>query len=205
MGNPDPLHQDIRYNIPMNLWPLISSFLIIAAAELGDKTQLLTLGFATHFRLGQTMSAVAAATAVLMALAVLFGGAINRYVPEFYLQLAAGIIFIGFGLWTLMNGREKNEEKELARIHNPFLLIFATFFLAELGDKTQLAALALAARYGTPVQVWLGATAGMVLINLVAALAGSFIKSKVSDKTIRIFGAAVFILFGIFTLWGILK
>ena len=185
----------------MNLWPLLITFLIISAAELGDKTQLLTLGFATRYPVWKVISAVFAATAILMALAVLFGGAINYYVPEFYLQLAAGIIFIIFGIWILF-GKEVEEEKVKGN-KNPFLIVFASFFLAELGDKTQLATLTLSAKYGTPFQVWLGATLGMAGVNVIAALAGTWIKKVVSAKTIKWIGAAVFILFGIFTIYGV--
>ncbi|MDD5382951.1 MAG: TMEM165/GDT1 family protein [Candidatus Margulisbacteria bacterium] len=181
------------------------SFLIIAAAELGDKTQLLTLGFATRFPVWQVIGAVAAATSLLMVLAVIFGGAINRFVPEFYLQLAAGLLFIGFGLWTFFSKEDDDEEaKAKGRYNNPFLFIFSTFFLAELGDKTQLATLTLSAKYGAPFQVWLGATLGMVGVNVIAALSGSWIKKYVADRHIKWIGASIFIIFGIITLWKIL-
>ena len=188
----------------MNLWPLLITFLIIGAAELGDKTQLLTLGFSTRFPVWEVIGAVSAATAVLAALAVTFGGAINHYVPEFYLQLIAGVLFIVFGIWTIF-GKEEDEEKIKAKGNrNPFMLIFSTFFLAELGDKTQLATLTLSAKYGTPFQVWLGATLGMAGVNVIAALAGSWIKKFVSEKVIKLLGAAVFIIFGTLTLWNLL-
>jgi putative Ca2+/H+ antiporter (TMEM165/GDT1 family) len=183
----------------MNFWPLITALFIIAAAELGDKTQLLTLTFATRYPVWKVISAVSAATAVLMGLAVFLGGIINRFIPEFYLQLIAGAVFILFGLWIIF-GREKEEEAKADKNKNPFLIVFATFFLAELGDKTQLATLALSAKYGTPFQVWLGATLGMAGINTIAALAGSWIKRFVSEKMIKWLGAAVFILFGLITL-----
>lgn len=179
------------------------SFLIISAAELGDKTQLLTLGFATRYPVWKVIAAVFSATAVLMALAVIFGGAINYYIPEFYIQLFAGLIFIAFGIWTVL-GKDEDEEKANGKNNkNPFIIVFSAFFLAELGDKTQLATLALSARYGTPFQVWLGATLGMTAVNSVAAMAGSWIKRYVSDKTIKLIGATIFIVFGIITLWNI--
>lgn len=90
----------------MNWWPAFSSFLIIALAELGDKTQLLTLALAARYPLWEVMLAVGSATAALMALAVVLGGVINRFLPAFYLQLFAGCAFILFGLWTLF-GKEK--------------------------------------------------------------------------------------------------
>ena len=182
----------------MNLWPALSSFLIIAAAELGDKTQLLTLALAARYPLWEVMCAVGSATAALMALAVVLGGVINRFLPAFYLQLFAGCAFILFGLWTLF-GKEKAEEAKKSK-GNPFWIIFSAFFMAELGDKTQLAAFTLSAEYGAPALVWLGATLGMIAVNLLAALAGGFIKKNIPGNYIKWLGAAVFILFGIFTL-----
>ena len=84
------------------------------------------------------------------------------------------------------------------------MFIFSTFFLAELGDKTQLATLTLSAKYGTPFQVWLGATLGMAGVNVIAALAGSWIKRFIPEKAIKLLGAAVFIIFGTLTLWNLL-
>lgn len=186
----------------MNLWPAFSSFTIIALAELGDKTQLLTLALTARYPLWEVMIAVGSATAALMALAVVLGGAIHRFLPEFYLQLFAGCAFIIFGLWTFF-GKEE-EEKAGKNKGNPFWIIFSAFFMAELGDKTQLAAFALSAEYGAPFLVWLGATLGMVAANLAAALAGGFIKKFIPENHIKWLGAMIFIIFGLVTLGGLL-
>lgn len=184
----------------MNFGPLFISFLMIGTAELGDKTQLLTLALSTRFPVWTVISAVSAATAGLMALAVIFGGAINQLIPTFYLELAAGLLFIGFGLWTLW-GKEDEEETTDNKAHkNPFFFIFSTFFLAELGDKTQLAALTLSAQYGTPFQVWLGATLGMIAVNMIAALSGTWIKQYLSDQHLKWIGGIIFLIFGIISL-----
>jgi len=189
----------------MNLWPFITTLLIIAVAELGDKTQLLTLGLATKYPVWKVISAVSLATAILMALAVTFGRAINSYVPTLYIQLFAGIVFIIFGLWILLGKSIDSSTKLAARDKenkspNILIAIFIIFFLAELGDKTQLATFLLSAKYGNPFQVWLGATLGMVGINILAVLAGAWIRKIVSEKTIKWIGALIFILFGIITL-----
>ena len=179
----------------MNLWPLIITFLIIGAAELGDKPQLMTLTFAAKYPLWKVIGAESAASAVLMAIAVLFGSIIDKFIPPLYIQLLAGTVFIGFGLWTIF-GKDKDEEAHTSG-KNPFWIIFATFFAAELGDKTQLATLALSAKYGSPIQVWIGATLGMIGVNAVAAVAGTWVKKYVSDEIIRWVGAAIFISFGL--------
>ncbi|MFA4905148.1 MAG: TMEM165/GDT1 family protein [Candidatus Margulisiibacteriota bacterium] len=181
---------------------MLISFLVIAIAELGDKTQLLVLGFVSRYPLTEVIGAVSAATAVLMLLAVAFGGAINYYLPAFYVQLFAGALFILFGLWTLF-GKEEEEGAKKVR-GNPFWVIFSTFFLAELGDKTQLATFALSAEYGNPWQVWLGATLGMAGINVLAALAGKWIKRFLPERSLKWLGAAIFIIFGLITLGGLL-
>ncbi|MCX5751075.1 MAG: TMEM165/GDT1 family protein [Candidatus Saganbacteria bacterium] len=188
----------------MSFTPFIAAFFMIAVAELGDKTQLLTMGFATRYPIRIVIPAVALATALLMGLAVIFGGAINAYIPQFYLGLAAGIVFIGFGLWTIF-GKEEDEEKIEAK-HNqsPFWVIFSSFFLAELGDKTQLATLTLSAQYGSPILVWLGATLGMVAVNIVAAVFGKWMKHIIPEKALKWTGAILFIGFGVATLIGLL-
>jgi putative Ca2+/H+ antiporter (TMEM165/GDT1 family) len=186
----------------MNLWPAFSTFLIIAAAELGDKTQLLVLGFVSRYPVWEVIGAVTLATALLMLLAVAFGGAINYYLPPFYVQFFAGTLFILFGLWTLFGKVEKEGEKK--RRGNPFWMIFSAFFLAELGDKTQLATFALSAQYGAPLMVWLGATLGMAGVNVLAALAGKWIKRFLPERSLKLAGAAVFLIFGLLTLGGLL-
>lgn len=184
----------------MQLYPLLISFLIIAAAEIGDKTQLLAFGFASRFPLWKVLSAIFFATAILMGLAVIFGGAINHLIPEFYLQLISGIVFIFFGLWTIVT-KEKVEDNKIGKgLINPLWIVFSGFFLAELGDKTQLAAFALSAQYGAPFQVWLGATSGMMFVNAFIVLAGSWIRKFISEESLKWIGAAAFLIFGILTL-----
>lgn len=185
----------------MNLWPLILTLGLIFLAELGDKTQLLAFGFASKYPAAIVLGAVSAATAVLMGLAVIFGGAISLYIPALYIKLFAGVVFIAFGLWTLFE-KEGKDGVGTAK-GNPFFIIFSAFFMAELGDKTQLAAFALSAEYGAPVQVWVGATLGMVAANFLAVLASSWVKKFIPEKTIKWIGALVFILFGIAALIGV--
>jgi len=172
---------------------------VIALAELGDKTQLLTFGFAARYPFWPVMSGVACATAALMAAAVIFGGFLNRFVPLFYVQSFAGTLFILFGLWTLFGKEEAEAEAKTGAGGSPFWIVCGSFFLAELGDKTQLATLALSAKYGAPLAVWAGATLAMVFINLISVLAGGWTRQYVPAKAVKYVGAAVFILFGLWT------
>ncbi len=182
----------------LNLYPLLAAFAVIGIAELGDKTQLLTLGFATRFSLRNILAAVFCATAILMGVAVLFGGLISYYIPSFFVQLFAGSLFIFFGLYTIFSKEKEEAAGDGGR--SQFAIVFSSFFLAELGDKTQLAAFALSAKYGTPVQVWLGATLAMTVVNGLGMLAGRGLKKIVSEEHIRLAGAGVFLLFGLLTL-----
>lgn len=187
----------------MFIQAFLAAFAIIAVAELGDKTQLITLGFATKYPRWEVLSAVMAAAAVLMALAVVFGQAIIRYIPGLYIQLAAGLIFVGFGLWSIIAKEEAEEKAAGGKSRHPFWIVFSGFFLAELGDKTQIAAFALAAQYGSPLAVWLGATLGEFFVNFVSCWAGGWLKQHVPAKAIKWAGALLFIGFGIWTLGGL--
>ena len=137
-----------------------------------------------------------------MALAVIFGEAVNRLIPGFYLQAFAGILFIIFGLWAIFGKEEVTDEEKTGSIRSdhPFIFIFISFFIAEFGDKTQLATLTLTAKYGTPIQVWIGATLGMAAVNALAALAGSWVKRFIKGEHIQWISAGVFLIFGVLTL-----
>jgi Ca2+/H+ antiporter, TMEM165/GDT1 family len=183
------------------LIPFFDALAVIGIAELGDKTQLLTFGFATRYSFWAVISAVALAAGILMAIAVLFGEIIFNLIPSFYVSLFAGLYFLGYGIYMLF-GKEEEEEVKNVGAKSPFMIVFLGFFLAELGDKTQLATLALSARYGAPLQVWLGATLGMVAVNFVSVLVGKMARGLVEPKWLKYLGAAVFLIFGIYSLVG---
>lgn len=182
----------------MDLAPFLAALSIIGLAELGDKTQLLTVGFALKYPAWEIIAAVFCASGVLMAAAVFLGGLLNQYLPLAYVQLFAGLAFIFFGLWAIFG--KKEEEKAKFSNSNPFRIVFASFLLAELGDKTQLAALALSAKYGSPLQVWLGATLAMVGMNGMGILVGKWSRKFIAESHLNLIGAGVFILFGLLTL-----
>lgn len=180
-----------------DLYPLIAAFTVIGLAELGDKTQLLTFGFATRFSFWKIMAAVLCASGILMGVAVVFGGLINYYLPSFYVQLLAGSLFLFFGLYTIFSKEKEEQAGDGGR--SQFAIVFTSFFLAELGDKTQLATLALSAKYGTPFLVWLGATLAMTIVNGLGILAGRGLKKVISENSLRLAGAGMFIVFGLWT------
>ncbi|MFH1710114.1 MAG: TMEM165/GDT1 family protein [bacterium] len=188
--------------------PLIASFLIISIAELGDKTQLLTLALAAKYPIKKVICGVFSAAAALMLLAVLVGGVIQRFVPMLFISILAGAFFIIYGL-IMISPIKKEKEKEdhgknIIRSKDPFWIVFGSFFLAELGDKTQLATFAMTAKYGTPVQIWIGATLGIVLVNLFGIMIGNVLRNYLPEKTINYFSGVVFIVFGALTFLSII-
>jgi putative Ca2+/H+ antiporter (TMEM165/GDT1 family) len=185
----------------MDVLPLLSTFAIIALAELGDKTQLLTMAFATRYRARDILASVFAASALLMLLAVFVGRVLYELIPTSYVQLIAGVLFLVFAFWILYSD---DEEEGQPSGKTPFLTVFGAFILAEIGDKTQLAAIALTVKYNVLLEVWAGATAGMFAANSIAIIAGSKMATKLPQKLIKRIAAALFFVFGAVTLYSAL-
>ena len=176
----------------------LTSLAIVVLAEMGDKTQLLAMAFATRFRWQTVLLGVFVATAANHLFAVYVGTYLTSIIPLQYIKIAASASFIFFGLWTI-RGDELGEEDK--RFHfNPFWTVTLAFFLAEMGDKTQLATVALAAEFNTIVPVWLGTTTGMMIADAVGILAGIVLHKKIPEKQIKWTAALIFIGFG---LWGL--
>jgi len=176
------------------------AFLFILAAEMGDKTQLVALTFATRFAARTVLAAVFVATLLVHLFSVAIGELLGLALPAFWLGLAAGLAFIGFGLWTLRGDTlDESEPRALARF-GPFLTVAITFFLAELGDKTMLATITLASQQRAFVPVWLGSTLGMVAADGIAILVGMAAGRRLPERAIRYVAAAIFIVAGIWTI-----
>jgi putative Ca2+/H+ antiporter (TMEM165/GDT1 family) len=176
----------------------LTSLAIVFLAEMGDKTQLLAMAFATKFRWQTVMLGVFVATAANHLFAVYVGNYLTSIIPLHYIKIAAAASFIGFGLWTIRGDKLEDEDKRFT--FNPFWTVTVAFFLAEMGDKTQLATVALAAEFNTVVPVWIGTTTGMLLADGVGIIAGIVLHKRIPEKQIKWFAAVVFIAFG---LWGL--
>jgi putative Ca2+/H+ antiporter (TMEM165/GDT1 family) len=176
----------------------LSSLAIVFLAEMGDKTQLLAMAFAVRFRWQTVLAGVFAATVVNHLFAVLVGNYLTNIIPLAYIKIAAALSFILFGLWTLRGDELGDEDRKFN--FSPFWTVTIAFFLAEMGDKTQLATVALAAEFHTVVPVWLGTTTGMLIADAVGIIAGIVLHKKIPEKQIKWFAAIVFIAFGI---WGL--
>jgi len=174
----------------------LPSLLFVTLAEMGDKTQLLATAFATRFPARTVLSAVFAATLVNHALAVAAGRILTNVIPLDAISLAAALSFILFGLWTLRGDTLEGEDQQRSS-YGPFLTVAVAFFLAELGDKTQLATISLAVRYSDAVAVLLGTTAAMVIADSIGIGIGIVMGRRLPDALIRIVSAGVFVFFGL--------
>lgn len=177
----------------------LASVVFVILAEMGDKTQLLAMAFATRYRWRTVMLGVFAATVFNHLFAVLIGSYLTQIIPMHYIQIAAAVSFIIFGLWTI-RGDKLNGEDKVSR-YGPFWTIAIAFFMAEMGDKTQLATIALSAQFNTVIPVWLGTTTGMMLADGLGIVIGIVLGKRIPERTIKWIAAVVFILFGLFGLY----
>jgi putative Ca2+/H+ antiporter (TMEM165/GDT1 family) len=173
--------------------------LFVVLAEMGDKTQLLGMAFATRYRWDTVMWGVFIATVLNHLFAVIVGNYITQFVPLNYVQLVAAASFILFGLWTIRGDQLEGEDRE--RSMSPFWTVTVAFFMAEMGDKTQLATIALAAKYHQIVPVWLGTTAGMMVANAIGILVGVVLGKQIPERLVKWVSAVIFIAFGLIGLY----
>lgn len=174
------------------------SFGVILLAELGDKSQLMTIAFAARHPWWVVLAGLSAATFLVMAFSVALGSAVAVILPAGVLPVIAGIAFLVFAAWTLRgDGDEDGDAERLPTSRARAVLgIAAAYLVAELGDKTMLATLTLAAT-ADPIGTWLGASVGMITANLLAILAGALLGAKLPERAIRILAAAAFAVFGV--------
>jgi putative Ca2+/H+ antiporter (TMEM165/GDT1 family) len=174
-----------------------AALVFVFLAEMGDKTQFMTLGFAARFKAITVFCGVCVATALINLLSVGMGESFGKTFPAFWVNLCAGLAFIAFGIWTLKgDDHEQTEQRQYGR-HGPFMTVVIAFFLAELGDKTMLTAVAVASRYHSFAQVWLGSTVGLVAANSLAIFAGKAMATRLSGRTMKITVAAIYVISGV--------
>src|SRR4030066_2043582 len=172
----------------------IASLIFRVLAEMGDKTQLLAMAFACKFRWQTVMWGVFVATAANHLLAAAAGNYLAAIVPLVYIKIAAAASFIIFGLWTIRGDTLEDEEKRYN--FGPFWTVTIAFFMAEMGDKTQLATIALAVEYNTIIPVWMGTTLGMIISNAFGIIVGNVMGKHIPERFIRWVAALIFIAFG---------
>ncbi len=175
---------------------------IVALAEIGDKTQLLAFVLAAKFRRPlPIIAAIFVATIANHAFAAAIGTWITGLLGPDTLRWVLGASFLAMAVWTLVPDKLDDEDTPLAR-YGVFLTTLIAFFVAEMGDKTQVATVALAARYDALIAVVCGTTLGMMIANVPAVYLGDRIANRVSLKLVHGIAAAVFALLGVATLLG---
>lgn len=178
------------------MFVVFNSFLLILASEMGDKTQLLALVLATRFRKPWTvLTGITLATLLNHGLASVVGHWIAGLISPQILSWILAALFVGFGLWVLIP--DKEEELHSSGHLGALLTTIGAFFIAEMGDKTQLATLALGANYASPVLVTIGTTLGMIAADALVIFFGHHLTRRISMTWIHRAACAIFILFAI--------
>ena len=190
------------------MWELIattaSAFGLVFLAELGDKTQLLAMGFGARYPMRTVLLGLTLGFAAAGAVAAVVGGVLGAALPEQPIAIVGGILFLAFALLALRGlGRGADavddEMEHVVHTRNVVLSIALTIVLGELGDKTQLTTATLAARSNL-IAVWIGATGGEVLAASIGALFGSRLGAHLNPDAVKIASAVLFALFGVLLL-----
>lgn len=187
----------------MTIESLLVSTGVVALAEIGDKTQLLAFLLAARFKKPvPIILGILAATVVNHGLAGALGAWITHSISPDILRWVLGASFIGMAIWTMIPDKIEDEETQVAKHFGVFGATLITFFLAEMGDKTQIATIAMAAHYADPLLVVIGTTLGMLIADVPAVFVGDKLANKIPMKLVHSVAAAVFAVLGIATLLG---
>jgi putative Ca2+/H+ antiporter (TMEM165/GDT1 family) len=174
---------------------------VVALAEMGDKTQLLAFILAARFKKPvPIILGILLATLVNHGLAGALGAWITSVISPDTMRWVLGLSFIAMAIWTLIPDKIEEEETQIAKRFGVFGATLVTFFLAEMGDKTQIATVALAAHYGAPLLVVIGTTLGMLIADVPAVFVGNKFANKIPMKLVHTIAAAIFAIMGVLTL-----
>ena len=172
-------------------------------AEMGDKTQLMLVAMTSKYKLKDIILGTAVAILVLNGLAVLAGGLVSRFIPEWIIKIVAALAFLYFAITSLKSDDDDEEEADTKhKFAFAPLAVFCTFFVAELGDKTQLTAITFGANEGFSkgIIVWLACSIGLFAADIIGMLVGYLLKSKLPEGFINKLAFVIFAIFGILTM-----
>lgn len=175
---------------------LLQAFALIFIAEMGDKTQIMAMAFATQYKVKDILIGVAIGAFLNHGLAILLGSMLTQFIPIEALQLVAGVLFIAFGLLSLSIA-EEDEEEVTGKKFGAIFTVALAFFLGELGDKTQLTALTLSTQSTFPALTLAGTVLGMVVVSSFGIFIGSKLGDKIPEHMIRISAFVIFMFFGL--------
>lgn len=170
-------------------------------AEMGDKTQLMLVAMTSRYKVRDIVLGTAAAVLVLNGLAVLAGGLVSQFVPDWIIKLIAGAAFLFFALTSLKSDDDEEEAEGKGKFKIAAIAVFCTFFVAELGDKTQLTAITFGANegMGKAFIVWLACSIGLFAADMVGMAVGLLVKNKMPTGFLNILAYVIFAVFGILT------
>jgi putative Ca2+/H+ antiporter (TMEM165/GDT1 family) len=178
-----------------------AAFVVVFLAELGDKTQLVALTLAGRYPALKVLAVLGVAILLLQTLSVTAGALISEAIPDRAIGAGAGLLFLGFAVWTWRTADEQEDESTSTAGRAGLISVAVAFFLAELGDKTMLTTAGLAANRGA-VPVWIGSLGAMLAATALAVLAGQSLMKRVRPGTLRRVGAVAFAVVGTVTLVG---
>ena len=179
---------------------LLTSTIIVALAEMGDKTQLLAIVLATRFRAPwPIILGIFVATIANHFLAALLGSQAAAFLDGVWFRYAVAASFIAMAIWTLVPDKLEDEADKPARF-GAFLTTLIAFFIVEMGDKTQIATIALGARFHEVIPVTIGTTVGMMLANVPAVFLGNELVKRIPLRVVHMIAAALFFAIGVWLL-----
>jgi len=186
----------------LSLAAFTAAVILVVLAEMGDKTQFVAMTFAVKYNPLKVLFAIFLAIVSNFTIVIVIGQVLTEVVPIDAISLAASISFIGFGIWTVRE--EKGEEKIKESRFGAVATVFLTFFIAEFGDKTQLATLSLAVQYQSPISVLVGATVAMLVADGLGIVIGVVFCRRIPQRALKWLSASIFILFGLIGVYEVL-
>jgi putative Ca2+/H+ antiporter (TMEM165/GDT1 family) len=187
----------------LSLAAVIASFVLVVLAEMGDKTQFLAMSFAARHNVYKVILGVFLAIVANFSITVALGQFLTTIVPIDIISLAASLSFIGFGLLTVRGDKQKVEKEKVSRF-GVVATVAIAFFIAEFGDKTQLATISLAAQYQNAISVFIGATIAMLVADGVGIIVGVVFCRRLPERIFKWLSAAIFVIFGLIGLYEVL-
>jgi Predicted membrane protein len=182
----------------------MKALLFVVVAEMGDKTQLLAMAMAGKYKVKQVMIGVFVATVFNHALAVAVGSYLSSVIPMDTVKIVAGVAFLLFGLWTIRGDKIDDDEGKKKSKFGPIATVAIAFFLAEMGDKTQLMTITISANYHQPLLILLGTTTGMMIADGIGIIGGAWMCKHIPESYIKWVAGLVFLLFGTISLYNAL-
>lgn len=180
---------------------LLKAFVLIFIAEMGDKTQILAMAFATKFPVKKVLLGIFLGSLLNHGLGIILGRYISNFIPINTIQIVAGFAFVGFSLWTLKSDDEEEEDEKEKSKFGAIMTVALAFFIGELGDKTQLAAITLSIDAAYPIAILGGSVLGMIVTGGLGIIVGKKLGDNIPEFAIKIIAASVFMFFGITKLY----